>query len=200
MISIILPSHRTDTQAFMEEVENAMPAVDIQLIGCNDRDAKGKGWAVREALKHAKGELIVFLDGDGDIAPRMIRRLLPYLSDYDVIVGVKPISGLWSRRILTFLSRIYLAILFDIKVDTQTGIKLFKREALGAGDWYNNGFMFDVEILADAKKRGFRMIEVPIEANVLKPMNLPVLFQTSHTPQDLWSLGLSDKTPHLKMP
>ena len=137
MISVILPSHQVDTQAFMQLVEDSIPKhIDIQLIGCNDRDARGKGWAVRMALTQATGEIICFLDGDGDIHPRMIRRLLPFLEDHDIVCGVKPISGILSRRLLTFFSRIYLAILFNIKVDTQTGLKLFKRHALGV--WYNN--------------------------------------------------------------
>jgi glycosyltransferase involved in cell wall biosynthesis len=180
MISFLLPSKNEpraqDTALKVEEFcikEN----LQCQIIVCNDREGKGKGWAVRECLKYATGDLICFLDGDGDIEPRMLKRLIPYLDDHDVVCGVKPISGLWSRRVLTYLSRIYLAILFNVKVDTQTGIKLFKRHVLDY-TWYSNGWLFDVEILHNAKQRGCRMIEVPIECNVNKSVKGKALWRT----------------------
>lgn len=183
MISIILPSaNEPNAMATMEEVEKLFP--DAQIIVCNDRHRQGKGWAIRHALQHATGDLIVFLDGDGDIKPKMIKRLLPFIEDYDIVVGVKPISGLWSRRVLTYLSRIYLAICFNIKVDSQTGIKLFKRQAID--DWYSNGFLFDLEILSVAKHNGFSMIEVPIEANINRRMKFISIWNTLKESFTLW--------------
>ena len=161
MLSILLPSHRCDTQALMQEVEDSLPGIDLQIIGCNDREGKGKGFTVRMALTAATGDYVCFLDGDGDIHPRMIKRLLPFLQDYDIVCGTKPISGRLSRRILTYFSRLYIALLFGIKVDSQTGIKVFKRYALS--EFYNNQWLFDLELLSLAKKKGFSMIEVPIE-------------------------------------
>ena len=185
MISIIMPSHNCDTQKFMQEVEDALPNIDLQLIGCNDRRAEGKGWAVREALTQATGTVIVFLDGDGDIAPRMIKRLLPYLQDYDIVCGTKPISGLWSRRLLTYWSRLYIALLFGVKCDTQTGLKAFRRYALT--DWYSNGWLFDLEILSVAKQKKMTMIEVPIEYTPSnKPMKLKSIWKTFKESVTLW--------------
>lgn len=185
MLSIILPSHRCDTQAFMEEIEDCLPGIDLQLIGCNDRDAQGKGFAIRMALTQASGEYVCFLDGDGDINPRMIRRLLPFLTDYDIVCGVKPISGIWSRRILTYFSRLYIALLFGIKIDSQTGIKVFKRHAIQ--EWYSNGWLFDLEILSLAKKKGMTMIEVPIEFTPgNKKMKLVSIWKTFKESWTLW--------------
>lgn len=184
MLSIILPSHQTDTQAFMDEIEQVIQGIDLQIIGCNDRLAQGKGWAVRTALAQAKGDTICFLDGDGDIHPKMIKRLIPFLQDYDIVCGVKPISGLWSRRFLTYWSRLYIALCFGIKVDSQTGIKLFRRYALQ--EWYSNGWLFDLEILSVAKQKGFSMIEVPIEATVNKKMKIKSIWNTLKESFTLW--------------
>lgn len=186
MISFILPSKSEQNVYWvMEEIEKLFSG-DAEIIVCNDRDGKGKGWAVREGFKHAKGDLIVFIDGDGDIHPKMVKRLFPFLEDYDVVVGVKPISGLWSRRIVTYLSRIYLAVLFNIKVDTQTGVKIFKRRILDYIDWYSNGWLFDVEILHAAKTIGANMIEVPIEANVNKGLKGKGIWNTFKESITLW--------------
>ena len=183
MISIILPSrNEPNIKKVVSDIEKLFN--NVQIIVCNDRYSQGKGWAIRQALEEAKGDLICFLDGDGDIKPKMIKRLLPYIEDYDIVCGVKPISGLWSRRILTYLSRIYLSICFDIKVDSQTGIKLFRREALQ--DFYNDGFLFDLEIICKAKQKGYSMIEVPIEATVNKRMKLISIWKTFKESLTLW--------------
>lgn len=183
MMSVILPSaNEPNAMATAAKVEALFP--EAQVIVCNDRHRQGKGWAVRQALSEATGDLIVFLDGDGDIEPKMIKRLQPFIEDYDIVCGVKPISGLWSRRILTYLSRIYLAICFNVKVDTQTGIKLFKRKTIE--DWYSNGWLFDLEILSLAKQNGFSMIEVPIEANINRRMKFISIWKTLKESITLW--------------
>jgi glycosyltransferase involved in cell wall biosynthesis len=160
----------------MEDIQEILPMVD-QIIGCNDKHSNGKGWAVREALRCATGNIIIILDGDGDINPKMVRRLLPFLEDYDVVVGTKPISGLWSRRLLTYWSRLYIALLFGPKCDTQTGCKVFKRYALT--EWYSNGYLYDLEILSVAKKNEMKIIEVPIECQTVnKPMKISSIWKT----------------------
>jgi glycosyltransferase involved in cell wall biosynthesis len=133
-----------------------------EIIISNDRYGQGKGWALRQSLEQAKGDVIALIDGDMDIHPRMLWRLLPFICDYDVVVGRKENAGFISRRLLTFLSRLFIRALFGIKVDTQTGIKVFRRSAVGT--WKTNGFMFDVEILANAKRQGKRMVEIPVDA------------------------------------
>lgn len=184
MLSIIMPA--TDLNKANEMVQEVEALFNsVQIIVSSNRQGLGKGFAVREALKQATGEFICFLDGDGDISPKMIKRLIPYLVDYDIVCGTKPISGLWSRRIITYWSRLYLALLFGIKVDSQTGLKLFKRHAIS--DFYNNGFLFDLEILCLAKQKGFTMIEVPIEANVSKHMKFISLWKTL---KESWTLFL----------
>lgn len=183
MLSIILPSlNEPNAIKMMEELEATYN--NVQLIVSNDADGRGKGFAVRQALQHATGEYVCFLDADGDISPKMIKRLIPFIADYDIVVGVKPISGRWDRRILTFFSRYYIALFFNIKVDSQTGIKLFRRYAIP--EFYNDGFLFDLEILSVAKQKKFTMIEVPIEANVNKAMKLISIWKTLKESITLW--------------
>ncbi|RTK93059.1 glycosyltransferase [Candidatus Saccharibacteria bacterium] len=182
-LSIILPCRNEENiKQFVDEIAEMYPYA--QIIVANDPHGMGKGWAIRQGLPEADGEFICFLDGDGEIDPRMIKRLFPFMEDYDIAVGVKPISGLLSRRILTFLSRYYIALCFNIKVDSQTGIKLFKRHTIP--EFYNNGFLFDLEILAVAKQNGYKMIEVPIEANVRRRMKLSSIWRTFKESITLW--------------
>lgn len=141
-----------------------------QILVANDRYGYGKGWAVREALKSCTGEIVAIIDGDLDIHPRMMWRLIPFLADYDVVVGKKQIKGLWSRRILTFLSRIYIKLLFGLDVETQTGVKIFRRDALFP--WKSDSFAYDIEVLINAKRNGMTMIDIPVEAEIGRKMKL----------------------------
>lgn len=165
MISILIPSkNEPNSGAMIKATESCFPY--SQIITCNDRYGYGKGWAVREALKYAEGAIICFIDGDLDIHPRMIYRLLPFLDDYDIVVGRKVHRNNILRRAITVLSRIWVRAIFNVKYDTQTGIKVFKREALP--EWETDGWMFDAEIMARACISGKKIIEVPVETTTSK--------------------------------
>jgi|25BtaG_2_1085352.scaffolds.fasta_scaffold00534_16 dolichol-phosphate mannosyltransferase len=176
MLSILIPNHNEDNiQELIAEIERVLPA--NQIIIAVDRDGKGKGWAMREALHYARGKYIAFLDGDGDIEPRMLKRLLPFLEDFDVVVGSKRMTyAPLQRKILTYLSRIYIRLMFGLPCDTQTGIKLFRSSALRT--WETDGFLFDVEILAAAHRRELKIVEVPVEAEITKSMSRRAIWRT----------------------
>lgn len=177
MISILLPNHNEkNIDAFIAEIERIVPG--CQVIIARDRYGRGKGWAIREALKQATGDTIAFLDSDGDIPPRMLTRLIPFLEDFDIVVGSKRITHApLSRKILTYLSRIYIRIVFGIAEDTQTGVKLFRREVLRRL-WAMDGWLFDVEIISAALAKGYNIIEIPIEAEITRKMSLRSVWRT----------------------
>jgi len=113
------------------------------------------------------------LDGDGEISARMLLRLLPFLEDFDVVVGSKRITHAPLRRkIMTHVTRIWFRFLFGVQVDTQTGIKLFRRTALESLDWNweSNGFCFDLEIISRLQKKGVKIVEVPIECFIRRQL------------------------------
>jgi dolichol-phosphate mannosyltransferase len=177
MLSILIPSHKEEgVLNFVDQLEKLFPETH-EIIIASDREGKGKGWAVRHALLNAKGTAIAIIDGDGDIPPRMLGRLFPFLEDFDVVVGSKRMTHApWHRKIITYFSRIYIKVFFGISVETQTGIKLFRREALDF--WKTDGFFFDVEMLLNAQKKGMKMIEIPIEAEITSSMSWRIIWAT----------------------
>jgi len=175
MISILIPSKNEPKVHYVIELcEAYFP--NSQIIVCNDRYGQGKGWAIRKALEYAKGDFIVFIDADGDINPRMIRRLIPFIIDYDIVVGKKEVRGMFSRKVITILSRFVIKVLFGIGVQTQTGVKLFRRDALST--WESDSFAFDIEILHKAKKEGKKIINIPIDADITRKMKLSSIWKT----------------------
>ncbi|MBR0056780.1 MAG: glycosyltransferase [Kiritimatiellae bacterium] len=149
---------------------------------------RGKGDALRAGLKASRGELVMLLDGDLDLAPEMAPVFLKAMRDShaDIVIGSKrhPKSVIdypLSRRIA---SRIYygiVRILTGLPVtDTQVGMKLFRREAL---QWAFDRmlvkrFAFDVELLSIAHDAGYTIAEAPVKMEfgskfgALKPANV----------------------------
>lgn len=193
MLSIILPNHNEpNIREFIKEIEDKLPVSEIIVAG--DSESRGKGWAIREALKYAKGDKIALLDGDGEIPARMILRLLPFLDDFPVVVGSKRITkSPLRRKIMTHVTRMWFRFLFGVYVDTQTGIKLFKREALNALNncWEANGFIFDAEIIARLQRKGFKMVEVPIECEIRRQIKFKTIFKITGESLWLWCRLLS---------
>jgi len=123
VISIVIPSKNEPRLREVVSICNQLYP-EFQIIISHDPEGRGKGWALRQGVRKAEHNFIAFLDGDMDIHPAMLMRLIPFLPEYDVIVGYKPLSGTFKRKLLTFLSRLYIKTLFGLNVDTQTGIKL----------------------------------------------------------------------------
>ncbi len=148
---------------------------DVQVIGYKTN--KGKGYAVRYGMARAGGRLIAFLDTGMDINPNGISMVLEHMEWYnaDVIVGSKrhPASRVlgysWYRKLYSNGYYILNRFLFGFRVrDTQTGLKVFKREVLEKvlPRLLVKAFAFDVEILAVTRHLGYtRIFEAPVELN-----------------------------------
>ena len=181
MVTIIIPNHNEEnielTLDALEEYALSLPGARL-IVSC-DRDGKGKGWAVRQAYEEFllnDDDIIAIIDGDLDIHPSTLGLLIPHLDKYDVVVGKKQPHALLSRRILTTLSRWYIRFAFGIPVDTQTGIKVFKKKFLPT--WFLNSFAYDIEIMRNAYGLRARVLEVPVTATVTKKMKLSAIVKT----------------------
>ena len=50
----------------------------------------GNGAAIKSGIRIASGEILLFMDGDGQHNPEDIKRLIKWLPDYDMVVGARP--------------------------------------------------------------------------------------------------------------
>ena len=150
---------------------NERPIKSVQL-----ESNRGKGASLFRGFKEASGELIAFLDADLEIAPHYIVKLLAAMrkNKADVVAGVKdPIMNHFplQRRFMSVLYRGTIGFLFGLNItDTQTGIKLFKREVLesAAPRLRVSRFAFDIELLVAASRFGYKIIEYPIEVTYVR--------------------------------
>ncbi len=134
---------------------------------------QGKGYAVKYGFQQATGDLIAFIDADLNLHPRQIITLMKYMKkfDVDVVVGSKrhpksKVNYPLVRRVLSDIYYIFVKTLFGIPVkDTQVGLKLYKREVLEdvLPKVLVKRYAFDIEILANAHRLGYKIMESPIE-------------------------------------
>jgi len=134
----------------------------------------GKGGAIIEALKYAKGDLIAFIDADGSIPPQELERLTELTEDYDLVIGSRyekhstlpkkrPIKRVILSRSFNTLVKLLFWKLHGIS-DTQCGVKVFTKKLAKSiqEDLLITDFAFDVNLIHSALCRGFKVKEVGI--------------------------------------
>jgi len=133
----------------------------------------GKGNALKQGFASSRGSHVLLLDGDLDLSPASITTFFDIMAEKraDIVIGSKrhPDSVIdypWHRRLASSVYYALVRLLVGLPVsDTQTGMKLFTREALG---WafermLVKAFAFDLEILSIAHAKGYTVAEAPIE-------------------------------------
>ena len=136
---------------------------------------RGKGAAVRMGMLGARGQIRVMSDADGSMAPDQLTRLLaPIIAcKAEIAIGSRYAPGakadqkqpayrvLWSRLANKVIQR---SLVPGVR-DTQCGFKAFTAEV--ARDLFArgkiDGWAFDLEILALARRRGYAIEEVGVE-------------------------------------
>lgn len=138
------------------------------------KNNKGKGYAIRLGMAHAKGGVIAFIDSGGDLNVAGLSMALEHMKWYkaDIIIGSKrhkasKVCYPWQRKALSFLVQRATRLFFGLNVsDTQTGLKVFKRRVLIKilPRLLVKRWAFDLEMLAVANRLGFKKIyESPVE-------------------------------------
>jgi glycosyltransferase involved in cell wall biosynthesis len=142
-------------------------AGDLQVL--YHEKNRGKGAAVRTAIEHATGDLIVIQDADLEYDPRDYPNLVrPILEGRVAVVygsrflGPRKAMLFWhmlGNKLLTLTTNIlYNAILSDM----ETCYKCFRADVIKDIPLHARRFEFEPEITAKVLKRGHRIFEVPI--------------------------------------
>lgn len=145
---------------------------NLRLV--DNKENHGKGYVVRQGLLEAKGKYRLFSDADNSTSIDQVEKMLPELErGHDIVIGSRDIKGAvleppqpLHRRLLGEGFKLLRKIIvgpWDIQ-DTQCGFKMFSAGAVE--DIFPrlkiNRWAFDVEVLAVAKKLGYKIKEVPV--------------------------------------
>lgn len=154
----------------VEEMRTTWP----QLVLVRHQVNRGKGAAVRTGMLAAQGAVWLFADADGATPIDQEKRLRAAIrAGADVACGSRLLSAAGTqqqRKLLRGLAgkafaKVARSILPVPVRDTQCGFKMFTADAGRQlfAEAQENGFAFDVELLALAGHFDLRIDEVPVE-------------------------------------
>jgi dolichol-phosphate mannosyltransferase len=176
-----------------EVLEGLKPTLDRLTVVCLPSN-RGKGEALRQGFARATGKRILFLDADMDLPPEQIGGFLHQLEvdGADVVIGSKMhpqsrISYPTHRKLISLIYFTITRILFGLPVrDTQTGLKVFRREVLEKcmPRMLVKSFAYDLELLVIAHHFGFRITESPVIIEYQTKYGYIPLHVMTHTAND----------------
>jgi len=157
------------TDATCREAGKVSSDAHVKVVGYPRN--RGKGFAVKCGAEHVTGDIVVFMDGDGDIRPDLIEQYVTLLRDNDIALASKrhpdsSVSAPILRRFLSYGFHCLVMLLTGVRAsDTQSGFKAFRREALAKTMSLVSvkQYAFDVELLAVAKLLKLRIVELPVK-------------------------------------
>jgi glycosyltransferase involved in cell wall biosynthesis len=134
----------------------------------------GKGFALSCGVDQSTGSLVTFIDADMELDPATIAGFIEIMRDSncDAVIGSKrhpesKVAYPRFRRFQSALYQVFVRVLFNLDVrDTQTGLKLFRRQVLSEALplLAIKRFAFDLELLVVARYLGYRNVcEAPIK-------------------------------------
>src|ERR671933_178039 len=192
---------RDATAAIVEACAEQHPCVRLIRNPGN----RGKGYAIRNGVLHARGEYVLYTDADL-VYP--IDGVAPFLAALrtgaDVAIGSRSHAGtlfalhprhfsyIYQRYLV---GRAYIAVvnaLLKLSVsDTQCGFKAFRGAVARdiCARLCLDDFAFDVEALYIARQRGYRLVELPVYFLYLGEQSSVELLQDSlRMLRDLWRI------------
>lgn len=190
-VSVVIPAH--DEEATIGDVVSRCristpELVEVLVIDDGSRDGtaaaalragarvvrlehnRGKGIALRRGIAEAKGDAVVFLDGDGQDWPEEIPCLVDALRpDVAMVIGSRFLGQFddgaitRSNRIGTEVLTTVLNRLFSCEVtDPIAGFRAVRRSALIGCELRARRYDIEVDVLLALLARGGRVVEVPV--------------------------------------
>lgn len=152
---------------------------------------RGKGYAIRNGMLQATGDIVLFYDADLATPTSEIVKVISPIAEnrYDVVFGSRALDrsliGTHQSALRETIGKAGNLIQFALTglnfKDTQCGFKAFRREAAQTVFPLQqiDGFGFDPEILFIAKKQGWRLLETPVrwnhvEGSKVNPIGSPI--------------------------
>lgn|SRR5690606_29659687 len=157
------------TREIVAEMAKTDPT--LKVIGSVER--RGKGYGIRQAIPLTSGQIVGFADADDKTPIEEFDKVEPLLRTNDIVIGSRGLRESRIERPQPFYRQIgsrgfgifmHLVIGLNDIIDTQCGFKFFQRHV--AVDLFSrqkiDGYMYDVEILYLARKRGYSIAQVPV--------------------------------------
>ncbi len=146
---------------------------------------RGYGLALRTGIAHAKGDVVVMVDGDGTYEIERINSLIEKMTETDaeMCMATRMYDPNKAMGFMNFLGNKIITFCFNMLYkqnlsDTQSGFRAISLSAIEKVTFNETDMPFATEMLIKFAKKGFKMVEVPTSYRLrkygktkLKPLN-----------------------------
>lgn len=118
------------------------------------------GGALKTGLKNASMDIVLYTDSDFPAKEDDIKKALGLLDGADVVTAYSLVikDSSLKRIIMSKGYNFLVHLLFGLKIkDINSGLKIYRRKVLEGLNLKSNSPFLDVEIFAEAARRGFRI-------------------------------------------
>ena len=189
-IAIIIPCHNEELTvgAVVRAFRNELPDAELYVFDNNSTDntaevaveagarviaerRQGKGFVVQSMFRSVDADCYVMVDGDATYPSADVHRLIdPIMRDeadmvvgsrlaHDSRAGFRLLNHFGNFVVLWILNAMFRSRLTDIL----SGYRAFNRRFVASVPLFGGGFEIETELTIKAVKRGFRIMEIPIE-------------------------------------
>lgn len=152
---IILVDDGSDVSANIKQLTT-------NIVILHHKTRQGKGAALQTGIQKARGEIIIFMDGDLQDDPSDIAAFVQKMKE-----GFFVVNGVRTKRKDSFLVQLYSrvanwflrTVLSSPFTDINCGFKALRKEVLAEIPLYANSFRF---LPLEASYRGFKVTEIPV--------------------------------------
>ena len=160
---LVIDGHSTDDTREIAQAHGARVVLD---------GGRGKGQAIRQSLKEATTDIVVFIDADGSHDPKDIPALVAPIAagQADMVIASRGKGGSdelhgtigqFIRYVGSQLIMLAINYRWDVRLsDSQNGYRAIRRDVGLALDLKSNLTTIEQEMLMRALKRGYRVTEI----------------------------------------
>jgi len=124
---------------------------------------QGSGMAIRTGIAFARGTFVIYVPADGQFEITELRDYVAAARDADIVIGGRIARSDYSRfRLLS--SRVFIVLcnhLFRQAFADVNWVHLWRRRIFETVHARSGGVFFLEEILARARRQGYRVVETP---------------------------------------
>lgn len=160
------------------EIAEMMASLNPFLKVISYQPNQGRGKALREGFKAAKGEIVVTIDSDLSYSPEHIPKMVKVLKDEpqtDIVVGSPytrggKVAGVpFARLFWSKYGNKFLSLVMPGNLTTFTGIlRAYRKPVLDLLELHSNDKDIHLEILSKALALGFQAREIPARLEARK--------------------------------